>query len=194
MIDVQPLADPVFVGSCRPVSYGTALGFAKLVCVPFRLVLSQRVIVPTGEATGVSQLLAGGLVRIPGRRRDALVFANSGCWGAVADWARRTGLLDTLAGVPAHRPLPAFEAAHLSPSVGCRSPLISSYFGVNRSYDLIFDLLPVYGGAFAWRGAGFFAPGADSPRDIPIRVTCEDGSMSAEDFASICAAGRGAMM
>lgn len=188
MIDVRSQGVPFLMGACRIRSYECALDFARYVPVPFRLVVSQRLLVPEDAPRSVADLLAGRPVRFPRIWRDVLVFGLSGYVAALADCVRR---FDLVGGVPQSRPyhcLQPFHVARVRPVVGARPPLSASFFSSERSYDLVLDLFPAGGAAFAWRAGCFIAPGPDLPDNVPVWVSCSDGALASEDIAAVCGA------
>ena len=186
MIDVPHQGASFLVGSCWNSSYRNALSFAKNVEVPFRVVLSQRLLVTEGAAGGVADLLAGRSVSFPRLRRDVLLFGRSGHVSALADCVRRYGLVDTSRGRRSYRYLWPFHAARVRPVVGHRPPLSAAFFSCERSYDLVLDLVPAWGDAFAWRAGCFMVPGPGLPDNVPFWISCADGALASEDLASVC--------
>ena len=172
------------------MSYGAALDFAQQVGVPFRLVLSQRLFVPAGRGNGVAALLSGGKVTIPRLRRDAHVLADAALVPDLLDCAERAGLFGIANWSPVFRPLRECRHARVRAVVGRRSPLSASFFRSERSYDLVFDLYPVCGDAFAWRGVCFFLDDSDGIDNVPLWVSGPACSLSSSDLAEICSASR----
>ena len=185
MIDLPSLDQWSLVGACRPSAYGSALAFAQRVDVPLRLVVSQRFLGPAGSGRTVDDLLAGRRVSIPLLRRETLLMAGPGYLSHLLDFADRSGLVDC-SRLQEFRPLRSSRMADLRPVLGKREFLSATFFDEERSYDVVFNLLPASGLGFSWIGGVFFQPAGPSPDNVPVWVSRGDGVMTAAEVAQLC--------